>query len=529
MSEDLEQKSEGINFQHYLGLVRRRIWFFIVPLFVGWAVVWGASWGMKSTYRSGTLILIEAPTISPSIVAPTILGNSGNRVQNLTQTIMSRTRLLHIIEDQHLYKEAKDAAPDDVVERMRKDIEIELVYAADRETVTAFNVYYSSSDPNTAQRVTSELTSLFISENIENRRTQGKGTTDFLEGRLEEAKASLTAQEDQIRTYKEQHNGDLPDNLAGNLQILSGLQAQRGNEEDALNRAKQQSIYLETLLNQYKMQRSTKTGDKTNVGLPALDDELDRLKTQLADLSSHYTDKHPDVKKVKEQIARTEKMRAQVAADLQAKAANPVPDAPSPDNDIKEVGPMLEMQTQLKMNKIEIGNREKAVQDLNSQISEYQGRLNRQPVREQQLTELTRNYEQSRALYESLLKKKDDSELAAKLEDSQNGEHFRILDPPGLPMKPYSPNRLKLSGIGLAVGLLLGAVFVAGAEILDDRLYNEKELKEMLPATVITEIPAMITLQEENRDRRSVWIERVAAVLVFASILAGTAVSFLAG
>jgi uncharacterized protein involved in exopolysaccharide biosynthesis len=266
-----------------------------------------------------------------------------------------------------------------------------------------------------------------------------------------------------------------------------------------------------------------------------LDQELDKLKAQLADLSSHYTDRHPDVRKIKEQIAKAERMKQQIAADLKSSA----PDdsqvngafgaAPRDAAEIREMSPMVELETQLKVNHVEVANRERAIQELQAKIGEYQARLNREPLREQQLTDLTRNYDQSRANYDSLLKKKNDSELATSLERRQQGEHFRILDPPSLPVKPYSPNRVKLSGIGLLIGLVLGAVGVAGSELIDDRLYSEEELKKLLPVAIISEIPTIVTLQEERAQNKGIWLGRVAAGFVPISILAGTAISYFRG
>ena len=133
----------------------------------------------------------------------------------------------------------------------------------------AFNVYYSARDPHVAQQVTSELTNLFISENLEVRQQQSEGTTKFLESQLEAARKALSDQEEKIREFKGQHVGELPAQVGSNLQILAGLQSQLQNDEDALNTAKQQRVYLETLVNQYRSLQSTpKTADgSTSIGL----------------------------------------------------------------------------------------------------------------------------------------------------------------------------------------------------------------------------------------------------------------------
>ena len=529
-----EQPRESFNVAPYVAIASRCRWYFLIPLLAGWSIVWGVSWLLPSVYRSSTLILVEQPTVPSQYVVPNIAtDNLQDRLQSITQQILSRTRLLKIIESQNLYAASRQRlTQDEVVEKMRKDIEIELVH--DRDQLTAFNVYYSSHDPRVAQRVTSELTNLFISENLEARQEQSENTTQFLESHLEEARKSLSEQEERVREFKDMHLGELPGQLQSNLQILGGLQSQMSGEQDALNRAKQQNVYLESLLGQYhSARRSAQAADSTPMGLPALDQELVRLKARLADLSSHYTDRHPDVRKVREQIANAEKMRQQVAEDLRVKALAPAADPPTANpgsgSEGREISPTAELESQLKVNRIEISNREHTLDQLKGRIAEYQARLNREPVREQQLTDLTRNYDQSRSNYDELLKKRNDSELATSLERRQQGEHFRILDPPSLPVKPHTPDRFKLCAIGLVVGLVFGVAVSAGAEMIDDRIYSEKDLKKLITVDVISEIPKIATAEEEEKLRRAVFLGRVAAGLEFVLIVAGFAISYFRG
>src|SRR5262249_16724470 len=155
---------------------------------------------------------------------------------------------------------------------------------------------------------------------------------------------------------------------------------------------------LESLLNQYRSLEHGKSSDGVGpVGLAAIDAELDRLKTQLADLSSRYTDKYPDVRKTKEQIARTEKMRERIVADMNKPGASPTQPIPSASALDPKTAPMLELESQLKANNAEIANRQAEIKDLQAKVYEYQGRLNRAPVMEQQFADLTRDYEQSKA------------------------------------------------------------------------------------------------------------------------------------
>jgi succinoglycan biosynthesis transport protein ExoP len=539
MAEDLEEQSSGgFDVSRYLGIVRRRHLQFLIPLFLGWALVWGASWVLPPRYESSTLILVEQPTMPKDYVTPNVNDDLQARMQSITQQILSRTRLLRIINAMNLYAGGgrKPPTPDDKVDHMRKDIEIELVKNA-RDTITAFNVSYTSRDPRLAQQVTSELTNLFINENLEVRQQESEDTTKFLEAQLESARKTLADQEDKIREFKGQHVGELPTQVGSNLQILAGLQSQLQTEEDALNTAKQQRVYLETLVNQYRSLQGSPKGEAGGAlqGLPAVDAELDKLRAQLADLSSHYTDRHPDVRKVKEQIAKTEKIRDQLVADLKAKASAPQadPNAANATPDAADMrdpsSPLVQLQGQLQANRVEIANREHSVADLKTKVVDYQARLNQEPVREQQLSDLTRGYDQSKANYDELLKKKNGSAMATSMELLQQGERFSIIDPPSLPLKPNFPNRLKFCGIGLGVGLALGALVAGAFEMMDDRIYDQKELQKLLPVAVISEIPAIVVEADERNERQRLWLGWAAAVFVSVTILLGSVFSFLRG
>jgi succinoglycan biosynthesis transport protein ExoP len=538
MVDDLEeQSSEGLDLQRYLGILRRRHLYFLIPLFLAWAIVWGASWVLPPRYLSSTLILVEQPTMPKDYVTPNVNDDLQQRMQSITQQILSRTRLLHIIDQYHLYTRAHSQwSPDQKVDLMRKDIGIDLV-RDELHQITAFNVSYTSRDPRVAQEVTSELTNLFINENVEVSQQQSADTTKFLEGQLETARKSLSEQEEKVRQFKAQHVGEMPGQLASNLQILSGLQSQLQNEEDALNSAKQQRVYLQSMADQYRaLQGSSKSpdGTTTTVGLPALDQELDKLKAQLADLSSHYTDRHPDVRKLKEQIAKTEKTRDQLLTSMKDKEAKAQTDgtetAATPgSSDPTQASLLAPIQGQLKSNQVEIGNRERSIAALKVKMDEYQSRLNQEPIREQQLADLNRGYDQSKASYDDLLKRKNESAMATSMVMQQRGERFQMIDPPSFPQKPDFPNRLKFCGMGLGIGLALGVVIVGALEFMDDRMHDEKELKKMLPAEVIAEIPAIVSASDEQSAKRKLWLGWATAAVVFGTILLGSAFSYLRG
>ncbi len=505
---------------------------FLVAVLVGWAAVWGASWILPPRYQSSTLILIEQPTMPKDYVKPNVNEDLQARLQNITQQILSRTRLLQIINDLNLYPEdRRRLGPDGVVDQMRKDIDVELIQDAQKQ-ITAFKVKYSAGQPQIAQQVTSKLTSLFIDENLQIRAQQSEGTTKFLTDQVEAAQRGLAEQEDKIRDFKARNVGTLPSQLESNLQILTGLQSQLQAQTVALDTAKQQQVYLQSLMREYKDVHSS--GNTLSPSDPKfLDDQLDKAKADLADLRSRYQEGYPEIRAAKQHIAQLEKLQQEQAATSETNSGKNK--AGTNNADTTQQNPALnnpqvmQLQSSLRSNQIEIKNDEAMIADLRSKISDYQSRLNQEPVREQQLSDLTRGYEQSKATYDDLLKKKGESEMATSMELLQQGEHFRVIDPPSLPMKPSFPNRLKLCGIGLVVGLVLGGALVALLEMLDDRVYTEKELKRLLPMPVVSEIPSIITPSLARAERRKLWLGWATAVVVAGVILTGSAVSYLKG
>ena len=506
-----DNSETALNWEKYWQIARRRRWWLILPVVVFWSGTWAVSWFLPTVYRSETLILVEQQKVPEHYVVPNVAADLQERLQSMTQQILSRTRLRRIIDELHLYPgERPRLGPDELVERMRKDIKIELVQTPGKpDELSAFKIYYSGADPRLAQQVTSDLTSFFIEENLRAREQQSEDTTNFLDSQLQDARKRLEEQEQRLREFKGQYLGQLPGQLQSNLQILAGLQARLQDANERLGRAEQQKVYLNSLFSQYRsLSRQIRAGAAGGgAPPPALDDELDRLKREMSSLRAQYTDNHPDVVQLKDQIAKTEQLRTQIDADLPKSEGN---SASSGEIDLrgsdpKTISPVLEIQSQIKANELEIQNRKREIQDLEKSAEEYKARLNETPIREQQQADLTRDYDQSRANYESLLAKKNQSELATNLEKRQQGEQFRILDPPSLPQKPFWPDRLQLSLLGFAAGLVFGVGGSAVAESIDDCIHEEKDVAALSTQPVLSMVPPLFTSTER---RRQLWRNR---------------------
>jgi polysaccharide chain length determinant protein (PEP-CTERM system associated) len=522
-----EQEVAQPDFERYLDILRRRHVHFLIPLFLGWLVVWGISLLLPTQYKSSTLILVQQPTMPENYVAPNVNENLQDRLQSITQQILSRTRLMMIIDKLQLYSDmGTHMTLDDKVEQMRKDTSIELVRDSRNNQITAFKINFLAHDPHVAQRVTTELTGHFINENLKVRQTQSEDTTKFIAKQLEDARIILSQQEARVRQFEGSHQGTLPSQQASNLQILSGLQGQLQNQQDSLNTAKQQRVYDQTLIEQYRnLHTASRTPDGAPTELGAIDQELTKLRAQLTDLSSRYTDSYPDVQKLRQQIARTERRRQEfLDAQKSASKGNSKGGESGTDNPT-----LLQLQGQLQSNQSEIANRERAIAGLESRINEYQARLNDEPATAQELAELTRGYDQSKQNYDDLAKKKNQSVIATSMEQMQQGERFAMLDPPSLPVKPFYPNHLKFCGMGIGVGVGLGVLIVVLFEFIDDRLHDEKQLKALLPASVIAEIPEVQGPLDEQLNKKRIVFGWAMAAFVLVAILIGTSVSYLRG
>ena len=535
MPEEMIEESapQPLEIGRYLDIVRRHHMIFLTFLLLGWVAVWGSSWFLPARYKSSTLILVEQPAMPKNYVEPNVTDNLQYRLQSITQQILSRTRLLLIIDKLRLYQAKNQPSTADArVELMRKDIDIELVRDQQNLAITAFRVNYSAQDPHVAQQVTSELTNLFIDENLRVRQRESENTTQFIESQLANARTSLADQDAKVREFKTEHLGQLPSEAATNLQILSGLQSQLQSEQDALNAAKQQSVYHQSLIEQYHAlngrRRSTTLGGSSD--LEAINRQLDTLESKLQELKARYTDQYPEVQQVKAAIVETEKEREQLIGGLKKSGDGKEPDAEESARAVEDSAqnaPLIQLQGQLRADEAEIANRRATIEGLKSRINLYEARLSREPAVGQQLADLTRGYEQSQKNYDELLKKENDSKMATSMEQMQQGERFRMIDPPSLPLRPDFPNRLKMCEAGLGAGLALGVLVVALLEFLDDRLNREGEIKRLISAPLVCEIPEIIDPSDSRRKRFRAALGWAMAAFVATVILSGSAYSYL--
>jgi len=419
-------------------------------------------------------------------VLPTTTTDIREALQATTQEVLSRVRLLQIIDEFGLYTSEKQRVSQErLLELMRRDIGIQpLESSSPQKDVNSFKISFIANNPQLAQEVTSKLTSLFIEQNLVTREHQATTTTNFLQEQLEATKKKLAEAEEQVRSFKMQNLGELPEQQQGNLAILNGLQSQLQNTMSSLSRAQEQREYLQSLS-----------------GYRALmvESDLNRLKAERATLLGRYTSEYPAVKRVDEKIHETENLLRTLREPRPAGA-----DKVQGERVLTSFGAdqdpsiALQLKSQLESNRLEIENLTKEEKQLKASVEQYQNRLNQTPVREQQLTSVLRNYDQLKLDYADLLNKESQSRMAADLEKRQEGQQFRMIDQPSLPTVPSSPNRVKISLGGAVGGVLLGLGLAFFLELKDHSFRSEKDLIRSFPLPLVVDIPLLFTDTERR-------------------------------
>jgi succinoglycan biosynthesis transport protein ExoP len=496
-----EKEKQQLNWRDYWEVIARRRWILLGVLFVaGLAGTLGADlWPVR--YRSEALILVERQDVPSHYVQPNVTSDVQQRLQAITQQVLSRTRLDRMITQFGLYpKDSKRFGREKLIEKMRDDIDVVPVLTADRNHLTAFRILYTHDNAQTAQQVVNELTSEFINESLRARTQASMATTDFLQTQLNEATKQLASEEAKLRSYKTKYLGELPEQQQTNMQILSSLEAQLYAESNARDRAEQQRIYLESLASAYRGINDHDTSPIASATpLTVIDKTIADLQQQLTALEAKYTPNYPDVVRVRDQLAEWKARRKKAATQAKASptgasAGNAAPDVSNAD--------MAELQSRLKANAAEIALHKRQVDRLRQQILDAQSRLRLTPLRAQELAQVTRDDHNAREQYQTLLQKKLQSELATNLEKREEGERYRIIDPPSLPQKPVSPNRLEIVLGGWALGLGAGIGLVALEETTDETLRGDADVRALVPCPVLANLPI---LRSPGQERRRKW------------------------
>lgn len=498
-----------------LQMAWRRKWRILVPFVVIATTASLITHYLPNQYRSDTLILVVPQRVPESYVKSTVTTRIEDRLQAISQQILSRTRLERIIQDFDLFADRrKTDIMEDIVERMRKDIAVDIVKG------DAFRVSFTANEPRTAMRVTERLASFFIDESIRDREVLAEGTNQFLESQLEDARRRLIETEKRLEEYRRKHDGQLPTQLEANMQGLHNTEMQLQALLDSLNRDRDRRLLLDRQIADASvpetplvvMSRPAAGEDGAPAGTAA--DQLRVAQANLQAMLLRLRPEHPDVARMKRAMAELQRR-----ADAEA-AERPVSlDAPlSPGEQLRR-SRLQEANAEIESLDLQIKEKTAGEKRLRGILAEYQQRIEAAPTRVSELTELTRDYSTLQQNYQSLLSKKQESQISTNLERRQIGEQFKILDPARLPEKPSSPERPRLYLLGMAVALAVGLGLAAITEYFDRTLRSEEDVRLVLNFLVLATIPNIQPARASKR-RRLIAASAAGAAVVLIGVMA---------
>jgi polysaccharide chain length determinant protein (PEP-CTERM system associated) len=433
---------------------------------------------MPAVYRAETLILVDSQKIPEKFVSATVSNDLRERLTSLSQQILSSSHLLKIIETFDLYpNERRVLSTEEVLEIMRHQLQIRVEKGWTPEHPGAFRVSLEGQNPPVLAGVVNQLGNLFVGENLRVREVHAASTSEFIQSQLEQAKKTLDEQESRVGQYKLAHNGELPEQEDALTAALTQLGGQLQVNRDAINRGYANQVTLQSELRMAqtvadvserlrkssvaKVQGETESQEFVG-GNP--EKILAAMEAEVASLLTKFTEAHPRVRLLRASIARLKALeeKEKLAAAVDPEHAEG-------------------LKAQLAALDREIGERQQENQRLIQQIQQTQARLQRIPIREQEMAALTRDYEMSKANYKSLLDKLYAADMSSDMERRQKAENFTILEPARVPERPVKPDRRFFAGCGsliaLTVGLLLGFL----REIKKNTVLGEWEIPTSIP------------------------------------------------
>ncbi|OAI44915.1 hypothetical protein AYO43_08710 [Nitrospira sp. SCGC AG-212-E16] len=517
-----------------------------------------------ATYKSMATILIEEQEIPSELVHSTITSYADQRIETIKQQVMSRTTLWKVVEQYNLYPDLRRTNPaEEVVRRFIKDIEVEVISAdvVDKRTqhptkaTIAFTVAYQSTSPDLAQKVANELTSLFLGQNLKSRERQAQEATSFLQQEAENLSKHIGEVDEKIAEFKHRASGALPELMPLNLQLMSQSDRELMDIDQQIRTLEERKNYLEGELATIK----PNTPIMSVTGERILDsaERLRALHAEYAGASANRSPEHPDILKLKEEIAALEKetgqrpgieevtkqlinARATLATALK-RLGSEHPDVVQArrtiqtlEQEIRQLGsaplrkPILRpenpayinLQAQLNSATSSLGALRATRAAVKQRLQDYAARLERTPEMEPDYLFLTRDRDTSGQKYQDIRSRLLEAKVSEGLEVQRKGERFSLIDPPSLPEKPSKPNRLAIVLLGFILAVGGGVGTGAVAESLDHSIRTPEQLSRLTQLFPLAVIPFMPNEQDLSRAIQRRHLLRGAGVGALMTILA---------
>ncbi len=515
--------------EDYLEILWRRKWVGIIPFIVAAMGTFVGSQLLPNQFRSEARVMVVPQQVPENYVQTTVTATVEDRLQSIAALIQSRTRLEQLVQRFDLYKEEREQMiMEDVVTLMRANIGLSVERPRNRRDDPGFfTVSFLSPDPRAAMQVTEALATAFINENVTGRTTQADQTNQFLQAQLDEARRNLVDHEQKLEAFRRTYSGQLPTQVQSNLSVMQGTQVQLQAIRDTINRDGDRQLVLQRMLADAvaldeATSQATMAANPTAVSASApAAEQLAAARTALAALQLRLKPEHPDVRRMERTIteleakAEQEALRAPLSAQDGSTTVRPLNS-----NSINQQQRLSGMRAELESLERRIATSRTEEARLNAMLEQYRARIEVAPTREAEMTDLMRDYQTLQDNYQSLLNRSQESRIAADLERRQIGEQFRVVDPARLPIRPFSPDRLRINLMGSFAGLALGIALIGLLEYRDTSLRTDDDVVMSLALPVLAVIPIMISAAEKRRIRRRRFVMVGASLVVTIGIVA---------
>jgi polysaccharide chain length determinant protein (PEP-CTERM system associated) len=459
---------------------------------------------LPDVYRATATVLVEDPRVDYTVAA-----GLDRRLQLITQEILSRARLESVIYRFNLYPRVRElASPEAAVHQMRRDVRTEVKatsFTGGAGGTITLAVSYRGTDPGTVTRVVNALAGFYLEQDRNLREREASGTVRQLEAQLKSLKQTLDAQEREVAAFQQRHLGELPQQSEANLAALEQLQTElRAISEERMRALDRRNDLLRRLAEiEDEAVAPTAAAPRAGPG------RLEKLKDELADLQRRFSDRYPDVIRLKAEIAALE-------------SEPPPAEVPAPAVEVRPAASSGRAAARLQESLTEVERQVEAFRSdearLRSGIGGYLQRLESAPRQERAYQEISRDYQTTRDLYDALRKKYEQAQLDESAPGGDTGPRFRILDEAVVPGGPAAPNRQLLLMLAL-----LGALAAAGAaamlaERLDTSFKTADDIRAFTGVPVLTSIPRMDTAGDV-KTRRLRFLATAVSVLLAIGLL----------
>jgi succinoglycan biosynthesis transport protein ExoP len=552
-----------VSLRDVLDILRRRRAAMLLA-FVGVIVIaMLAAFLWPATYQAAGTILIEQQEVPAELVRSTISSYADQRIQVITQQVMTTENLYKIVQKYDLYqRERRLKTREAVMLKMRDDIGFKMISADvidprsgnPTKATIAFAVSYKNRSPDMAARVANELVSLYLQQNLQSRKERSADATSFLGDEAQRLDQRINELQAEVAKFKEKHVNDLPEQSPINMQLMTRADEEMRDVDTRIRSLDQQVVYLEAQLAQLSPSSQVYTSTGERVLSPQ--DRLKYLRTEYARVSGLYAPTHPDVIRLQREIAGLEKTadasgavndlqrqvedantqlaavqqkysadhpdvirQQRVVASLQTKLAA----AAKSDNSasVRPVEPdnpaYIQIKAQVEASKSERSSLQTKRSQLTAQLADYEKRLASAPAVEREYSTMTRDLDNNQLKYREVRQKQMEAQVAQSLEEERKGERFTLIEPPLTPEEPASPNRVVIMVLGLV--LSIGAAVGAAAllENMDSSVRNRRDLETLLSVPPLAVLPWIETQADRvarRRRQRYTWAGAIGGVVV---------------